>query len=86
MTTLESVGSPTYIACLERGDKENHLQIQSAVELYRCLTKGDAICKDIRKYLKCASYFGTRFKFQAKPFEFGQNWLGTMHICYSTAF
>ncbi|KAJ1434658.1 hypothetical protein B484DRAFT_393902 [Ochromonadaceae sp. CCMP2298] len=76
------LGCSTAIACLERGDKENHLHLQAAAQI--CWNREDP--KALAAYIRAQLQLSTKcpdltFKIQAKIFERGQTWLAMLGYC-----
>ena len=69
------------IACLERGDKDNHLHLQAAAEVAWDPDDQKGICNLLRETLRLADYNELSFRVQCKPFEKGQNWMGMIGYC-----
>jgi hypothetical protein len=79
---LDSVGCKVAIACLERGDKENNLHVQSAAEICWNPDDGKGLAKYFRTFLQVdTKYADLNFKMQCKLFDPGQTWLGMIGYC-----
>jgi hypothetical protein len=71
-TALNSVGCTLAIACLKRGDKENHLHLQSAAAICWDPADSKGLSKHFRKQMELDSkYADLTFKMQFKLFEQG---------------
>jgi hypothetical protein len=79
---LDTVECQVAVACLERGDKENHLHLQSAAALCWDPADSKGLAKHFRKELKLdTKYADLTFKMRFKLFEQGQTWLCMVGYC-----
>jgi hypothetical protein len=78
---LDNVSCKLGITCLERGDKENNLHLQAAVEINWNRNDSKSLTRKIRSELNLDEFKDIYFKISLKLFEAGQTWMGMVWYC-----